>query len=115
MPFLVERGLLQLDKFPDDVNLGCGLSSHYACLDVVGYVKGCLTLESAAKELSVETARIKFYPSGDKLFFTKDVKFAHNSYCEKCKFYRFCRGCAAVTLANTGNINAQDPQCWLDK
>lgn len=117
VPLLVEEGLLDLSKFPKNENsLGCGLDTHYACVSVDGHIKGCLTLEAAAKEVESRQNIIKFYPS-DKtsLFFTKDISYARFSKCKDCMYHRFCRGCAAVTLANTGDINNQDPQCWVTR
>lgn len=117
VPLLVEEGLLDLSKFQDKGNsLGCDLDTNYACVSVDGHIKGCLTLEAAAKEVNARRNIIKFFPS-DKasLFFTSDIQHAPFSVCKECDYYRFCRGCAAITLANTGNINNQDPQCWVGR
>lgn len=114
VPLLVEEGLLDLSVFPEKGNsLGCGLDTHYACISVDGHVKGCLTLEAVAKEVDSRQNIIKFYPS-DKtsLFFTKDIGYNYG-HCRECKYYQFCRGCAAITLGSTGSINNQDPQCWV--
>lgn len=116
VPFLVEEGLLDISNFANNENsFGCGLDAHYACIAVDGHIKGCLTLEAAAKEVNSQQHIIKFVPNDNStLFFTKDIKYEY-SHCKRCEYYRFCRGCAAVTLANTGNINNQDPQCWVGR
>lgn len=116
IPLLVEEGLLDLSKFENNTfRCGCDTVTDLATIDFRGYIKGCALFESCAQAATPGTNVIKFIPNNEKKVFVakENATQLNNSFCSKCDYFNFCRGCRAITLANTGDLNAQDPQCWI--
>lgn len=112
VPLLVEEGLLDLEPFRGQgIRLGCDLFSAMATVDFRGYLKGCGLIESTAKQ-------VVFRPGAEKraVYLARDsARIEEGSTCAVCTYRDFCRGCRAITLAHTGNVHDQDPQCWMNR
>ena len=112
VPLLVEEGLLDLAPFRGQgIRLGCDLYSDMATVDFRGYLKGCGLIESAQKQ-------VVFHPAAEKrtvYLASETTTLNPDSVCAACDYRDFCRGCRAITLASTGDMNAQDPQCWVNR
>lgn len=112
VPLLVEEGLLDLEPLRGKgIRLGCDLFANGATVDFRGYLKGCGLLESAEKQ-------VVFHPGMAQraVYLSRETAaLQEGSVCATCHYHDFCRGCRALALAHTGDVNAQDPHCWLNR
>lgn len=112
VPLLVEEGLLDLSPFHGKgIRLGCDLFANGATVDFRGYLKGCGLLESAGKQ-------VVFYPGEEKrpIYLSGETAMlGKGTVCAMCSYHDFCRGCRAMALGHAGDVNAQDPHCWLHR
>jgi AdoMet-dependent heme synthase len=109
-PLLIEEGLLSIEDFQYD-NMVRGCEAYCGSLSVnhMGEIQSCSlsdvfkigTLNSADSIAEVIRSRP-----------VVDIK--KESPCHGCKYSNFCRGCRAIAYENTGDLYAQDPQCWLE-
>ncbi|CAK0762116.1 hypothetical protein CCP3SC15_2820002 [Gammaproteobacteria bacterium] len=109
VPLLVEEGLLDLEPFRGNgIRLGCDLAGDMATVDFRGYLKSCGLLEAVSKW---------YFTLGERtVFLAKETMGSTTgAACSRCLYHDFCRGCRAITLANTGRIDEQDPHCWVNR
>ena len=107
VPLLAELGLLDIEKLniPPE-HLGCDAYCRSFNVNSSGEISLCGLLSTdqpaALSEFDIENVL--------KL---RTLSMKNNSYCHDCKYGPYCQGCRAIALANTGDVYAKDPHCWL--
>jgi len=99
---------------PTNPSVGCWVGSYYAinpegevapCPMFLDHVSGGNVLKQNLKDILYESDLFKKIVQRDKL----------EGKCGKCKYHFTCGGCRVMAYYMTGNVFAQDPNCFLDQ
>ena len=107
LPFLAEQGLLDMENLNiAPTQLGCDAYCRAFNVNSRGEITLCGLLSSyqavALQDFDIE-----------KVLNLRTLSVENHSHCHTCKYGPYCQGCRAMALANTGDIYAKDPHCWL--
>lgn len=101
------------DVVPTNPSIGCWVGSFYAinpegevspCPLLSDHLSGGNVLKEDLQEILMESKLFKRIIQRDKL----------EGKCGSCKFRFTCGGCRAMAYYQTGNVFAEDPNCFLE-
>lgn len=103
--FLYEKGLYS----PNDSGNGCG--AGISCIGIMpnGDVYPCSRLPINLGNLQI-TKLIDIWESNS--FLLRFRNFDNYKKCKDCSLINVCRGCPAISYAETGDCFEADPYCW---
>ena len=94
-------------RHPDMIFDGCHLGQSCAIL-ANGDVMACRRMESVIG--NVWTENLYKIRTGERCLSYRDIR--NIKKCRDCELLQWCRGCRAVGVNATGDLQAADPCCW---